>query len=117
MLICLLNDGETFTDVSGCQVIEVPDGLDIEEVEQAIDDNKFTLVMDIAEEVNKPRGYGTVTWGPEDIMSRTNLTREQAEEWLENNSKYIRDHLIEIGNESCIPTLLEEDGIEVKDDN
>ena len=118
MRIVVLNDGETYSAVQGCLVVEIEDDLvnQPEDVEEALRNLDFEIVMDLGKDLDSEQGYGTVTWRPEDITSRTNLTREQAEEWLESNAKYIRDRLIEIGNDSCIPTLLEEDGIELKDD-
>lgn len=36
MQVMVLNDGETFTDLDGCAVVEVPDGAGTEEVEELL---------------------------------------------------------------------------------
>lgn len=38
MLIMVLNDGETFTDLEGCQIVRVPDEWDIDDIEIALHD-------------------------------------------------------------------------------
>lgn len=34
MRIVVLNDGETFTDIADCEIVDVPDGLDTEDIEE-----------------------------------------------------------------------------------
>lgn len=35
--IMVLNDGETFTDLAGCRIVEVPDNWETEEIEEALE--------------------------------------------------------------------------------
>ena len=35
-LIMVLNDGETFTSLNGCQIIEVPENMSTDEVEESL---------------------------------------------------------------------------------
>lgn len=37
MLILVLNDGETFTNLEGCAIYSVPSGYSADEIEQALD--------------------------------------------------------------------------------
>lgn len=38
MLVVVLNDGETYTDIEGCRVLELPDELDSEDIDVAVKD-------------------------------------------------------------------------------
>jgi hypothetical protein len=54
----------------------------------------------------KEKKYAQVAWTIDDVLPhRPNWSRQQAADWLENNQKYIRDRLVELGNE-VIETLL-----------
>jgi hypothetical protein len=51
--------------------------------------------------------YAKVEWVPDDILTlRPNMTREQAEEWLEENEEFISERCIERGWE-VISSLLD----------
>ena len=43
MKIVVLNDGETFTDVKGCMVVDVPD--DVEDIEGFLKENQYEPIM------------------------------------------------------------------------
>lgn len=54
--------------------------------------------------------YAKVEWTAEDIQTlREDWTTEQAEEFLQNNQKYIQDRLVELGWE-VIESLLSYEG-------
>jgi hypothetical protein len=38
MKIVVLNDGETYTDLAGCVIVEVPDDMDAEDIEAWLPD-------------------------------------------------------------------------------
>lgn len=62
--------------------------------------------------------YATVSWTMWDILSltedpdtgATKISEEEAIIFLENNSKYIQDRLVELGWE-VIETLMQQDGL------
>ncbi len=39
MLVMVLNDGETFTSLSGCRILRVPDGVEPENIDTWVKDN------------------------------------------------------------------------------
>jgi hypothetical protein len=39
MLVVVLNDGETYTDLDGCEVLYVPDSTPDEDVDEYVKDN------------------------------------------------------------------------------
>lgn len=42
--------------------------------------------------------YAKVEWSPEDVLTvRPNMSFEEAEEFLQNNQKYIQDAMVELG--------------------
>lgn len=41
MLVVILNDGETYTDIEGCRVVEVGDELDSEDIEEVLKDSYY----------------------------------------------------------------------------
>ncbi len=53
--------------------------------------------------------YATVTWNVEDVQGIAVMTRKRAEDWLENNAKYIQEAMVIRGWEA-IETLLSQDG-------
>ncbi len=58
--------------------------------------------------MSNPEGYARVIWQPEDVATlRPTWSREQCEEWLDENEKYIQSRLIELGWD-VIETLLGE---------
>ena len=81
-----------------------------------LDLRRYALPVDKAQPVCEPLQFAKVVWQVGDITSRTNLSDSEAEAFLIRNEKYIRDQLISTGNESVIPTLLHEEGIELTDD-
>ena len=47
---------------------------------------------------NETTYYGEVLWSPEDIMDLVpHMTRDQAEEWLFRNERYIQDAMTSYG--------------------
>ena len=36
MMIVVLNDGETYSDIRGCVIMNIPDGIDVEDIEEYI---------------------------------------------------------------------------------
>jgi hypothetical protein len=47
---------------------------------------------------NETTYYGEVLWSPEDIMDLApNMTKDQAEEWLFCNERYIQDAMTSYG--------------------
>ena len=47
---------------------------------------------------NETTYYGEVLWSPEDIMDLApNMTKDQAEEWLFRNERYIQDAMTVYG--------------------
>ncbi len=54
--------------------------------------------------------YARVAWHVEDLEDLTDMSRTQAEEWLENNAKYIQDAMVEAGW-TAMDTLLGEEGL------
>lgn len=57
--------------------------------------------------------YASVGWSAEDVRTlAAGLTQEQAAEWLQNNSGYIRDRMVELGW-GVLETLLSMDSIEL----
>jgi hypothetical protein len=54
--------------------------------------------------------YAHVAWHVEDLEDLTDMPREQAEEWLENNAKYIQEAMVGAGW-AAIDTLLGEKGL------
>lgn len=36
MIVVVLNDGETYSDASGCKIVEVNDAIDSEDIEEAL---------------------------------------------------------------------------------
>jgi hypothetical protein len=39
--IVVLNDGETFTDIGGCVIVDMPDGFDTEDIEKCLYDAEY----------------------------------------------------------------------------
>jgi|LakMenEpi03Aug12_release.lakeMendotaPanAssembly.Ray.scaffolds.fasta_scaffold1502767_1 hypothetical protein len=39
MLVMVLNDGETFTSLSGCRILRVPDGVEDDDIDTWVKDN------------------------------------------------------------------------------
>jgi hypothetical protein len=59
--------------------------------------------------------YAKLSWCAEDVRTLApTLTLKQAEDWLANNEKYIRDRLTELGW-GVMETLLQMDGISLED--
>lgn len=54
--------------------------------------------------------YARVAWHVKDLEDLTDMSDKQAEEWLENNAKYIRDAMVEAGW-TAIDALLSEEGL------
>ena len=42
--VMILNDGETFTSLKGCKIVEVPDKMDTQDVEEALKDKALKVV-------------------------------------------------------------------------
>ena len=58
--------------------------------------------------------YANVGWTPSDVRTLApKMTEGEALEWLENNSKHIRDRMTELGW-TVIQDLLIYDGVDVK---
>lgn len=54
--------------------------------------------------------YATVTWQAGDVQTMApKMATERAEEWLQDNGKYIQDAMVEAGW-AAIETLLAQDG-------
>lgn len=45
MKIMVLNDGETFTALDGCKIVDVKDGMDADWIEAALKDEEGTIVQ------------------------------------------------------------------------
>jgi hypothetical protein len=41
MLIVVLNDGETYTDIDGCVIVDVPDEMDSEDIEMYLREGEW----------------------------------------------------------------------------
>ena len=41
MLIVVLNDGETYTDIGGCVIVDVPDEMDSEDIEMYLREGEW----------------------------------------------------------------------------
>lgn len=76
MHIMVLNDGETWTDLRGCVIMHVPDGLDGDTVEERIAANERILYIFDGDE---DRAVATPVIPPELVAMDTYTLRCQAE--------------------------------------
>jgi len=85
--------------------------------ERRATDKEIELVLDRMEDggIEQTNKFATLAWMPGDITCITELTEDQAADWLVRNEKHIRDQLCEHGNNHVIPTLLAMDGVKVVD--
>ena len=62
--------------------------------------------------------YAVVRWTPYDVMGMSNMTFEEATDWLETNAKYVEEDQVKAGNEAIEQLLLAEGLLEddVEDD-
>jgi len=77
---------------------------------------QYIINHDLVPEEGLGRPYATLSWHIGDITDSWDLTDEQAHDFLARNEKYIRDPLTQWGNESVLPTLLQEEGIKPRED-
>jgi hypothetical protein len=52
MLLMVLNDGSTYTDLDGCKMIEVPDNYESEDIEASLRNDKgyeYTVIADFTQ--------------------------------------------------------------------
>jgi len=45
MKIVVLNDGETFTDISGCVIVDVPDTMNSDDIEEFLREGEWDGVL------------------------------------------------------------------------
>jgi len=43
MLIMVLNDGDTYSDLYGCKIVDIPDGIDGDEIESVLKESPNVL--------------------------------------------------------------------------
>lgn len=65
---------------------------------------------------SKPTTYAELSWRPSDVQDLFDCTVEEAESFLSENEKHIRDHLCKLGFE-VIGTLGDMDGLKRRGDD
>lgn len=103
--IVVLNDGETFSAVTGSAIFEVPDDWDADRIEAALKDAEITSIIDLRDE---PAPIFSTRFSVEDVRALAEeaevpfeLALERAEEW----SQPIQDRITELGNEQLLNVI------------